>query len=101
VQSNLNPYLAQRQCPPSNGVLPRLSSGAIGVQQRSKSSVLPGTQLKTTRSCILCSTPTMALLHAADTPNSMDYKPAPPSACRSGGDDEAELSGYYDKLSQR
>ena len=36
---------------------------------------------------------------AADTPNSMDYKPGSAISMSLSGDDEAELSGYYDKLS--
>jgi PhnB protein len=36
---------------------------------------------------------------AADTPNSMDYKPGSTISMSLSGDDESELSGYYEKLS--
>jgi PhnB protein len=36
---------------------------------------------------------------AADTPESMDYKPGNTMSMSLSGDDEAALSGYYEKLS--
>jgi PhnB protein len=36
---------------------------------------------------------------AADTPNSMEYKPGTNFSMSLSGDDEAELRGYFDKLS--
>ena len=38
-------------------------------------------------------------LMAADTPNSMEYKPGSSISVSLSGDDLAELKGYYDKLS--
>jgi PhnB protein len=35
---------------------------------------------------------------AADTPNSMEYKPGNNFAMSLSGDDEAELKGYYERL---
>lgn len=39
-------------------------------------------------------------LMAADTPNSMGYTPGTNFAISLSGDDEAELRGYWDKLSE-
>jgi PhnB protein len=39
------------------------------------------------------------VLMGADTPNSMDYSPGSSISVSLSGDDEAELRGYYDKLS--
>jgi PhnB protein len=39
------------------------------------------------------------VLMGADTPNSMDYTPGSSISVSLSGDDEAELRGYYDKLS--
>ncbi|MDQ0865174.1 VOC family protein [Arthrobacter globiformis] len=39
------------------------------------------------------------VLMGADTPNSMDYSPGTNISVSLSGDDEAELRGYYDKLS--
>jgi PhnB protein len=39
------------------------------------------------------------VLMGADTPNSMDYSPGNNISVSLSGDDEAELRGYYDKLS--
>jgi PhnB protein len=39
------------------------------------------------------------VLMAADTPNSMDYTPGNTISVSLSGDDEAELRGYWDKLS--
>jgi PhnB protein len=39
------------------------------------------------------------VLMAADTPNSMDYSPGSNFSISLSGDDEAELRGYWDKLS--
>ncbi|WP_127125643.1 VOC family protein [Georgenia sp. SYP-B2076] len=39
------------------------------------------------------------LLMAADTPNSMEYTPGNNISVSLSGDDEAELRGYWDKLS--
>jgi PhnB protein len=36
---------------------------------------------------------------AADTPNSMEYKPGTNFSMSLSGDDEAELGGYFDRLS--
>lgn len=38
------------------------------------------------------------VLMAADTPNSMDYTPGNTISISLSGDDEAELRGYWDKL---
>lgn len=38
-------------------------------------------------------------LMAADTPNSMDYQPGSNHSVSLSGDDDAELRGYWDKLS--
>jgi PhnB protein len=40
------------------------------------------------------------VLMAADTPNSMEYTPGTNYAVSLSGDDEAELRGYWDRLSQ-
>lgn len=39
------------------------------------------------------------VLMAADTPNSMDYTPGSTISISLSGEDEAELRGYWDKLS--
>ncbi len=39
------------------------------------------------------------MLMAADTPNSMDYTPGNNHSISLSGEDEAELRGYWDKLS--
>jgi len=39
------------------------------------------------------------VLMAADTPNSMDYTPGNSHSISLSGEDEAELRGYWDKLS--
>lgn len=39
------------------------------------------------------------VLMAADTPNSMDYSPGTNYSVSLSGEDEAELSGYWNKLS--
>ena len=39
------------------------------------------------------------VLMGADTPNSMDYSPGSTISISLSGDDEAELRGYWDKLS--
>ncbi|HKS02335.1 MAG TPA: VOC family protein, partial [Arthrobacter sp.] len=39
------------------------------------------------------------VLMGADTPNSMDYSPGNNISVSLSGDDEAELRGYYEKLS--
>jgi PhnB protein len=39
------------------------------------------------------------VLMAADTPNSMEYKPGNNFSVSLSGEDEAELRGYWDKLS--
>ena len=39
------------------------------------------------------------VLMAADTPNSMDYTPGNNHSISLSGEDEAELRGYWDKLS--
>jgi PhnB protein len=39
------------------------------------------------------------VLMAADTPNSMDYSPGQNGSISLSGDDEAELRGYWEKLS--
>jgi PhnB protein len=44
-------------------------------------------------------TDTGLTLMAADTPNSMDYTPGTNFSVSLSGDDEAELRGYWDKLS--
>jgi PhnB protein len=44
-------------------------------------------------------TDTGLVLMAADTPNSMDYTPGTNHSVSLSGDDEAELRGYWDKLS--
>lgn len=44
-------------------------------------------------------TPAGLVLMAADTPNSMDLTPGDNLAVSLSGDDEAELRGYWDKLS--
>ena len=40
------------------------------------------------------------VLMAADTPNSMDYTPGTNYSVSLSGEDEAELRGYWDKLSE-
>lgn len=40
------------------------------------------------------------VLMAADTPNSMDYTPGNDHSISLSGEDEAELRGYWDKLSE-
>ena len=40
------------------------------------------------------------VLMAADTPNSMEYTPGTSHSVSLSGDDEAELRGYWDKLSE-
>ena len=37
---------------------------------------------------------------ASDTPNSMEYKPAAGISMSLSGDNDAELSGYYEKLAE-
>jgi PhnB protein len=44
-------------------------------------------------------TDTGLVLMAADTPNSMDYTPGTNHSVSLSGDDETELRGYWDKLS--
>jgi PhnB protein len=44
-------------------------------------------------------TDTGLVLMAADTPNSMDYTPGTNHSVSLSGDDEADLRGYWDKLS--
>jgi PhnB protein len=44
-------------------------------------------------------TPAGLTLMAADTPNSMEYNPGNNFAVSLSGEDEAELRGYWDKLS--
>lgn len=44
-------------------------------------------------------TPAGMVLMAADTPSSMEYTPGNNLAVSLSGDDEAELRGYWDKLS--
>jgi PhnB protein len=44
-------------------------------------------------------TPNGFTLMAADTPNSMDYTSGTNHSISLSGDDEAELRGYWDKLS--
>ena len=44
-------------------------------------------------------TPNGLVLMAADTPNSMDWSPATNVSISLSGEDEAELRGYWDKLS--
>ncbi|GAA1643769.1 VOC family protein [Georgenia ruanii] len=44
-------------------------------------------------------TPSGLVLMAADTPNGMDLTPGDNLAVSLSGDDEAELRGYWDKLS--
>jgi PhnB protein len=39
------------------------------------------------------------VLMAADTPNSMEFSPAAGFSVSLSGDDDAELRGYWDKLS--
>ncbi len=43
--------------------------------------------------------PNGMLLMAADTPNRMEYQPGGSITISLSGDDEAELRGYYEKLS--
>lgn len=43
-------------------------------------------------------TPNDLILMAADTPNSMEYTPGGSISVSLSGEDEAELSGYWDKL---
>ena len=40
------------------------------------------------------------VLMAADTPNSMDYTPGNTISISLSGDDEAELTGFYERLSE-
>jgi PhnB protein len=40
------------------------------------------------------------ILMAADTPNSMDYKPGNNISVSLSGEDESELRGYWDKLAE-
>jgi PhnB protein len=40
------------------------------------------------------------VLMAADTPKGMEYKPAAGISISVSGDDDAELSGYWDKLAE-
>ena len=40
------------------------------------------------------------VLMAADTPNSMDYTPGTNYSVSLSGDDDAELRGYWEKLSK-
>lgn len=42
--------------------------------------------------------PNDLILMAADTPNSMEFKPGTNYSVSLSGDDETELRGYYDKL---
>jgi len=42
--------------------------------------------------------PSGLVLMAADTPNSMDYTPGTAISISLSGDDETELTGYYEKL---
>jgi len=42
--------------------------------------------------------PSGFVLMAADTPNSMDYTPGTAISISLSGDDEPELTGYYEKL---
>jgi len=42
--------------------------------------------------------PSGFVLMAADTPNSMDYTPGTAISISLSGDDETELTGYYEKL---
>jgi len=42
--------------------------------------------------------PNGLVLMGADTPNSMDYSPGTAISVSLSGDDEAELTGYYEKL---
>jgi PhnB protein len=42
--------------------------------------------------------PSGLVLMAADTPNSMDYTPGTAISISLSGDDEPELTGYYEKL---
>lgn len=47
----------------------------------------------------MLTTDTGLVLMAADTPNSMDYTPGNNHSISLSGEDEAELRGYWDKLS--
>ena len=47
----------------------------------------------------MLTTPQGMVLMGADTPNSMDYTPGNTFSVSLSGDDEAELRGYWDKLS--
>jgi PhnB protein len=45
-------------------------------------------------------TPSGLVLMVADTPNSMDYTPGNSISVSISGEDEAELSGYWERLSE-
>ncbi|KNH15186.1 3-demethylubiquinone-9 3-methyltransferase [Arthrobacter sp. ZBG10] len=47
----------------------------------------------------MLTTPSGLVLMGADTPNSMPYNPGSAISVSVSGDDEAELRGYYEKLS--
>jgi PhnB protein len=47
----------------------------------------------------MLTTPQGLVLMGADTPNGMEYTPGSSISISLSGDDEAELRGYYDKLS--
>jgi PhnB protein len=47
----------------------------------------------------MLTTPGGLVLMGSDTPNSMDYTPGSTISVSLSGDDEAELRGYWDKLS--
>ena len=48
----------------------------------------------------MLTSPSGLVLMGADTPNSMEYTPGDAFSVSLSGDDEAELTGYWDKLSQ-
>jgi PhnB protein len=100
VTANLNPYLAFRdQARPAMEFYQTVFGGKLDVNtfEQFHASEDPAEKDKIMHS-MLTADNGIAFM-AADTPNSMEYKPGNSMSMSLSGDDEATLRGYFDKLS--
>ncbi len=100
MQTQLNPYISFKDCTREAMELYRsVFGGKLNMstfkdfhasQDPSEDNLIMHSQLETDNGI---------LLMASDTPNRMEYRPGTNMSISLSGDNEAELKGYYEKLS--
>jgi PhnB protein len=101
VAANLNPYLSFRdQARPAMEFYQSVFGGTLDVNtfEQFHASEDPAEQDKVMHSMLTGDNGIVFM--AADTPNSMEYRPGNTMSMSLSGDDDALLSGYYAKLSE-